>query len=94
MKHNGYGKYLVELSFTIHINILNGRLFQDKESNITCTSGKGVSVLDYCITSTDVFSFYTDFEILDRDDSDDFPVKCTLEFPSKNRCTNLRPISQ
>ena len=82
MKHNGFGKYLVEICCTMNIHILNELLFQDKEGNSTCTSGKGEFVVDYCIASTDLVPFVTNFEILDRDDSDRFRVKCTLEFPT------------
>ena len=64
------------MCFTMNIHIfLNGRLVQDSEGNITCTSGNGASVVVYCIASTDLFPFVTFSVVLDRKDSDHFPVK-------------------
>ena len=69
---------------TLNIHILNGRLFEDREGNITCISGNGASVVDYSIVSTDLFPLVTDFEILTRDESDHFPIKCSLGLQVKH----------
>ena len=68
----------------------NINIFQDKEGNVTCSVGKGASVVDYVNASSDLLTFVTDFKIIDIDDSDHFPGKCTLEFPSEKAVTTKR----
>jgi len=77
-KHNNYGTSLTDLCCLLDVHIVNGRLFNDLEGNYTCTAGNGASVVDYIIISSDLFSFVKAFSILDRDDSDHFPINCKL----------------
>ena len=81
-KHNQFGKNLIDLCCTFDIHIMNGRLFDDRDGNITCTSGNGWSVVDYNIASTDLFKYATYFCVLDRSESDHFPIQCSFSFPT------------
>ena len=65
----------------LHVHILNGRGFQDRESHINCISGNGSSVVDYCIASGDLFKFVVNFEDLNNSNSDHFPLSCSLKLP-------------
>ena len=89
-KFNAFGKSLVEMCCNFDVHILNGRLFKDREGHITCTSSGGCSVVDYNIASSDLFQFGTDFEILDKHESDHFPLKCTLKIHSNQLHFNTR----
>ena len=81
-KHNQFGKSLIDLCCTFDIHVMNGRLFDDRDGNITCTSGNGSSVVDYNIASTDLFKYATYFCVLDRSESDHFPIQCSFSFPT------------
>ena len=63
----------------LDVHILNGRGFQDREGHITCISGHGSSVVDYCIASSDLFQFVVYFEVLNNSNSDHFPLSCSLK---------------
>ena len=65
----------------LDIHILNGRGFQDREGPITCISGNGFSVVDYCIASSDLFQFVVNFQVLDNSNSDHFPLSYLLKLP-------------
>ena len=54
---------------------------QDREGHITCTSGNGSSVVDYCITSSALFQFVVNFEVLNNSNSDHFPLSYCLKLP-------------
>ena len=64
------------LSFDIHI--LNGRFSNDINGEYTCNANDGVSVVDYTAASADLFPYISNFEVLDIDESDHFPITCTL----------------
>ena len=59
--------------------MLNGRLFDDADGNITCISNDGRSLVDYIIASTSLFDKVSYFCVDDHDFSDHFPVTCTLK---------------
>ena len=58
--------------------MLNGRLFDDVDGNITCTANEGRSLVDYIIASTSLFDKFSHFCIDTHYFSDHFPVTCTL----------------
>ena len=80
MQYNRFGLSLIELCCTYDIHVLNGRLFRDIEGNFTCTANDGTSIVDYMIASTHLFQYFTDFCVLDFDQSDHFPLLCCLHF--------------
>ena len=59
--YNSFGISLVDMCSVLDTHILNGRGFQDREGHITCISGNGSSVVDYCIVSSDLFQFVINF---------------------------------
>ena len=62
---NSYGKRLLSICKSLDIHIVNGRI--GKDSFIGKTTCKGATVVDYCIASTEVFNFISDFDILPFD---------------------------
>ncbi|KAK6181893.1 hypothetical protein SNE40_009671 [Patella caerulea] len=60
----------------LNIHILNGRLKGDNQGEYTFVSHLGKSAIDYCITSSLLFQYVTDFSVLSTDISDHFPIEC------------------
>ena len=60
------------------IHMLNGRLYDDIDGNITCISNKGKSLVDYIIALTSLFDKCSYFYIGTQKFSDNFPVICKL----------------
>ena len=50
--YNNFGLSLIELCCEYDVHMLNGRLFDDIEGNITCTANDGRSIVDYIIASS------------------------------------------
>ena len=57
--------------------MFNGRFPSDIGGEYTCLSNDGVSAVDYMIASSVFFQYVTDFAVLDKDDSDHFPISCS-----------------
>ena len=66
--------------------MLNGRLYDDVDGNITCISNEGNSLVDYVFASTSLFDKYTYFCIGTQYFSDHFLVICTLQLHALNMC--------
>lgn len=77
--YNKFGLSLIDLCCEHDIHILNGRLFDDIEGNITCVSNEGRSIVDFIIASTSLFDKFLYFGIDHHDFSDHFPITCTLK---------------
>ena len=75
---NNFGKSLVTICCLFDVHILNGRFSNDINGEYTCNANDGVSVVDYIAASTDLFPYISNFEVLDIDESDHFPITCTL----------------
>ncbi|KAK6168865.1 hypothetical protein SNE40_020035 [Patella caerulea] len=73
---NSFGKQLISMGKKLNIHILNGRLKGDNQGEYTFVSHLGKSVIDYCITSSLLFQYVTDFSVLSTDISDHFPIEC------------------
>ena len=56
------------------VHMLNGRLYDDADGNITCISNEGKSLVDYIIASTSLFDKCTYFCIGTQYFSDHFPL--------------------
>ena len=67
------------------MHIINGRLFDDTCGNYTCLSNDGKSVVDYFITSKNVFDFVSYFTVGESHVSDHFPIICHFSLVKKNR---------
>ena len=76
--YNRFGISLLDLCCTHNIHVLNGRLFDDKNGEITCVANGGSSVVDYILASTTLFESFQQFKIGYEDFSDHFPLNCTL----------------
>ena len=76
--YNNFGLSLIDLCCEHDIHMLNGRMFDDVDGNITCTSNEGRSLVDYIIASTNLFDKCSYFVVDTQDFSDHFPVTCTL----------------
>ena len=72
--HNRFGISLLDICCSCNIHVLNGRMFDDKNGEITCISNNGRSVVDYMLASTSLFNSILHFQI----SSEDFS-HCTLE---------------
>ena len=57
------GELLMELMQDPNMCMLNGR-GNDNLNNFTCISGRGKSVVDYCITQIDNMNDFNNFEIV------------------------------
>ena len=60
------------------VHMLNGRLFDDKEGNITCVANEGRSLVDYIIASSNLCDKFSYFCVDNHDFSDHFPLICSL----------------
>ena len=87
--HISYGKCLVELCCAHDIHLLNGRLHDDFSGSFTCTANNGKSVVEYFIASSKMFPFITYFTVVDRDESDHFPIQSGLSFNLQRVITQI-----
>ena len=67
-----------------NIHVLNGRLFDDTNGEITCVANNGSSVVDYMLASTSLFDSFSEFRVGSDDFSDHFPLYCTISLPNMN----------
>ena len=81
--YNRFGISLLNLCCSFNVHTLNGRLVGDTDGNFTCIANNGASVVDYIICSSEIFSYVSDFRVLENDSSDHFPLHCTFLFKSK-----------
>ena len=81
--YNRFGLSLIDLCCEYDVHILNGRLFNDVDGNITCISNDGMSVVDYIIASSNLFESFSSFSVDEYDVSDHFPLKCSLRLALK-----------
>ncbi len=77
---NEYGRRLLELCISTGLRIVNGRLGQDQgHGKFTCVTSRGSSVVDYVLSSVELFTHLADFTVLDPTPfSDHNKVVCTL----------------
>ena len=75
---NNYGEELLELCKNYNVHVLNGRLDGDSKGEITCSAKDGASTVDYGIVNTGLFDKINSFEIIQRVESDHFPICCAL----------------
>ena len=68
---------MIDLCCIYDIHVLNGRLFNDINGEITCTAKEGSSIVDYMVASS-LFESILHFQVGNEDFSDHFPLKCTL----------------
>lgn len=64
-RSNNYGQTLIDMCKRCSLYVANGRLCDDK--NIGKTTCKNVSIVDYLLLSSDLFTFVNDFCVLDYD---------------------------
>ena len=83
--YNNFGPSLIDTCCSLGIHILNVRLFDDKDGNITCTANNGSSIVDYMIASSSLFNNITSFGVDTIDLSVHFPLYCTLSFTVLNQ---------
>lgn len=85
---NKFGLSLIDVCCTFDIHVLNGRLFDDIDRNITCTANDGSSIVDYMIASSSLFNKITSFGVDSIDYSVHFPLYCTFTFSNLNQHYN------
>ena len=89
---NENGQKLLDLCRGCSIRIWNGRLYEDKDKgNFTCITSRGQSVVDYVISSPDVFNLVTNFKV---HDPSIFSDHCQLPFELKAPRQNTIEIKQ
>ena len=76
--YNRFGRSLIDLCCIYDIHVLNGRLFNDINGEITCTANEGSSIVDCMVASSSLFESILHFQVGNEDFSDHFPLKCTL----------------
>ena len=54
--YNAYGCSLVELCCVFDVHIMNGRVSGDIEGDFMCYSNNDTSVVDYIVTSSNIFN--------------------------------------
>ena len=82
--YNRFGISLLDICCTYNIHVLNGRLFDDTNGEITCVANNGSSVVDYMLASTSLFDSFSEFKVGSDDFSDHFPLYCTISLPNIN----------
>ena len=82
--YNAYGCSLVELCCVFNVHIMDGRCSSDIEGDFTCNANNGTSVVDYTITSSNIFDKTDQFYVTNFDASIHLPVCCSLEFTKKH----------
>ena len=82
--YNRFGLSLINMRCENGIHMLNGRLYDDVDGNITYKSNEGKSLVDYIIASTSLFDKCTCFCICTQYFSDHFPVIRTLHLHALN----------
>ena len=75
---HGFGTSLIDLCCTHNIHVLNRRLFEDTQGEISCVANNGRSVIDYMLASTSLFNSFTHFQVGNEDYSDHFPLYCKI----------------
>lgn len=85
---NNFGRSLIDFCCTHNMHILNGR-FDDVTGNFTCINNLGASVVDYIIASGSLFSYINRFLVLDRDESDHFPITCVIQLGLENTANRI-----
>ena len=75
---NNYGEELLELCKNYNAHVLNGRLDGASKGEIKCIANDGASTVDYGIVNTRLFDKINSFEIIQRVESNHFPICCTL----------------
>ena len=97
---NNYGEELLELCKNYNVHVLNGRLDRDSKGEITCIANDGASTVDYVIVNTRLFDKINSFEIIQRVESDHFPICCTLRISHglpldpTNSNVHLQPLTR
>ena len=88
--YNRLGLSLIDLCCTFNIHILNGRFPSDAAGHFICIANQGASAVDYMICSSELFNYISDFTVLDNDNSDHFPITCsiTLQAETENIVAN------
>ena len=97
---NNYGDELLELCKNYNVHVLNGRLDGDSKGEITCITNDGASTVGYGIVNIRLFDKINSFEIIQRVESDHFPICCTLRishglpFDPTNSNVHLQPLTR
>ncbi|XP_077978677.1 uncharacterized protein LOC144434092 [Glandiceps talaboti] len=76
---NEPGKTLLTICKNFGLHIVNGRLSDDKVGNVTCVTANGASVVDYFLTSYELFNNINYFNVMPKTDSDHFPLICHVK---------------
>lgn len=85
---NNFGKTLLDTCKEFGIHIVNGRKGKDLEGDFTFMSSRGESVIDYVVTTPDIFDLIDDFEIMQEDLSNHFPLLILLNCGKYSRSQN------
>lgn len=89
---NKFGQKLLEVLKEHSLFIVNGRRTGDQEGEITCIANRGMSIVDYFICSMPLFDKIIDMSVLDRSESDHFPIVAVLDFKEKGSDDNSEDI--
>ena len=63
-KKNSFGTKFLEMLEASHLTILNGRTTGDMDGKLTCHKYNGSSVVDYCVTSSEISKNTVQFRVL------------------------------
>ena len=100
IEKNNYGDELLELCKNYNVHLLNGRLDGNSKGEITCIANDGANTVDYGIVNTRLFDKINSFEIIQRVESDHFPICCTLRISHglpldpTNSNVHLQPLTR
>ena len=82
---NQFGKKLLSLANKAHLVITNGRKIGDMQGHGTCYTNKGVSTIDYCITTRNLFNSILNFQVLNQTwYSDHSPISVKIRATATN----------
>ena len=91
--HNRFGISLLDICCSCNMHVLNGRMFDDKNEEITCISNNGRSVVDYMFASTSLFNSILHFQISSEDFSIIFHYIVHLSCPEQSSVLSHLKIS-
>ncbi|CAG2242681.1 unnamed protein product [Mytilus edulis] len=85
---NNFGRSLIQLCCAKDLYILNGRKHNDRDGEFTYMCANGASVIDYIISSYNIFRWISHFSVLSVDLSKHLPISCCLDIPVSGHVEN------
>ena len=90
--NNANGKKLIEICNSLNLTPLNGLTERNFDNNFTFLSKRGNSVIDYFLGTPDLLPRITNFQIINRLESQHLPIMTSLKVENKNKETEQKEV--